>query len=143
MAAALSDFILQCSLDLFDHLGILCIGQLTSAGIHGKGGTPLEFILVFGYQVEMQMAAAIAVGTVVDLIGMECLMDGLCGGGHIGKEEVTLFITDVHQLRHMILVCHDDNKIMQRAVAKYGFQRAGIIHLANGSPRIAYDLLIQ
>ena len=32
--------------------------------------------------------------------------------------------------------------IMQRAIAKQGFQRSGIIHLANGSPRIAYDLLV-
>ena len=46
------------------------------------------------------------------------------------------------RIRHLRIDTHDDNKIMQRAVAKFGFQRAGIIHLANGSPRIAYDLLI-
>ena len=45
------------------------------------------------------------------------------------------------RIRHLRIDTHDDNKIMQRAVAKFGFQRAGIIHLANGSPRIAYDLL--
>lgn len=34
---------------------------------------------------------------------------------------------------------HHDNRIMQKAVAKLGFRRSGIIHLANGSPRIAYE----
>lgn len=47
------------------------------------------------------------------------------------------------RIRHLRIDTHEDNKIMQRAIAKQGFQRSGIIHLANGSPRIAYDLLIQ
>lgn len=44
-------------------------------------------------------------------------------------------------ISHLRIDTHEDNKIMQRAVAKQGFQRCGIILLANGSPRIAYDLL--
>lgn len=46
------------------------------------------------------------------------------------------------KINHIRIDTHHDNKIMQRAVAKQGFQRSGIIHLENGSPRIAYDLLI-
>ncbi|MBQ9263389.1 MAG: N-acetyltransferase [Clostridia bacterium] len=34
---------------------------------------------------------------------------------------------------------HHDNKTMQHVVAKHGFCRCGIIHLANGDPRIAYQ----
>lgn len=34
---------------------------------------------------------------------------------------------------------HEDNKVMQRAVEKQGFRRCGIIHIADGSERIAYD----
>ena len=47
------------------------------------------------------------------------------------------------KINHLRIDTHEDNKIMQRAVAKFGFQRSGIIHLANGSPRIAYDLLLD
>lgn len=47
------------------------------------------------------------------------------------------------RIDHLRIDTHEDNKIMQRAVAKHGFQRSGIIHLANGSPRIAYDLLLK
>ena len=36
---------------------------------------------------------------------------------------------------------HADNHVMQRAVEKQGFRRCGIIHLADGSPRIAYDFM--
>lgn len=46
------------------------------------------------------------------------------------------------QINHLRIDTHQDNKIMQHAVAKQGFRRAGIIHLENGSPRIAYDLLL-
>lgn len=34
---------------------------------------------------------------------------------------------------------HRDNIPMQRSLAKNGFARCGIIHLANGDPRIAYQ----
>ena len=44
------------------------------------------------------------------------------------------------QINHIRIDTHHDNVVMQRAVAKLGFERSGIIHLANGSPRIAYEL---
>ena len=47
------------------------------------------------------------------------------------------------RINHIRIDTHEDNRIMQRAIAKQGFQRSGIIHLENGSPRIAYDLLIE
>lgn len=45
------------------------------------------------------------------------------------------------RINHIRIDTHEDNKIMQGAIAKQGFSRCGIIHLANGSPRIAYALL--
>lgn len=36
---------------------------------------------------------------------------------------------------------HADNKIMQHLLEQNGFSRCGIIHLADGSPRIAYQRL--
>jgi len=47
------------------------------------------------------------------------------------------------KINHIRIDTHHDNKIMQHAVVKQGFQRSGIIYLENGSPRIAYDLLID
>ncbi len=44
------------------------------------------------------------------------------------------------KIDHIRIDTHHDNIVMQRAVAKLGFKRSGIIHLANGSPRIAYEL---
>ena len=34
---------------------------------------------------------------------------------------------------------HHDNRTMQHLVEKYGFTRCGIIHVEDGSPRIAYQ----
>jgi RimJ/RimL family protein N-acetyltransferase len=34
---------------------------------------------------------------------------------------------------------HEDNHIMQHVLEKNGFERCGIIHVANGTPRIAYQ----
>ena len=36
---------------------------------------------------------------------------------------------------------HRDNKPMQAAIEKYGFKKCGIIHVRNGSERIAYDYI--
>ena len=47
------------------------------------------------------------------------------------------------RINHIRIDTHHDNKIMQKAIAKQGFRRSGIIHLENGSPRIAYDLLVE
>lgn len=34
---------------------------------------------------------------------------------------------------------HQDNIPMQHAMEKFGFKRCGIIHIEDGSPRVAYD----
>lgn len=47
------------------------------------------------------------------------------------------------RINHIRIDTHADNKIMQKAIAREGFQRSGIIYLENGSPRIAYDLLMK
>lgn len=36
---------------------------------------------------------------------------------------------------------HEDNKTMQHLLTKYGFVRCGIIHVADGTPRLAYQYL--
>jgi len=37
---------------------------------------------------------------------------------------------------------HRENLVMQHLLQKYGFTRCGIIYLANGDPRIAYQKLV-
>ena len=58
------------------------------------------------------------------------------GSGGILKAAVEFAAGHVDYLR---IDTHEDNSVMQRALAKLGFQRCGIIYLANGDPRIAYD----
>ena len=38
---------------------------------------------------------------------------------------------------------HRDNHIMQHLIEKYGFERCGIIYIADGSPRIAYQKVLK
>lgn len=66
----------------------------------------------------------------------------IAGDGHGGVLAAAVAFGKA-QIKHLRIDTHHDNKIMQHAVAKQGFQRAGIIYLANGSPRIAYDLLVE
>ena len=40
---------------------------------------------------------------------------------------------------HLRIDTHENNQIMQRQILKNGFSRRGIIHLADGTPRIAYE----
>jgi len=40
---------------------------------------------------------------------------------------------------HVRIDTHEDNKVMQHILHKNGFRRCGIIYLANGEPRIAFE----
>lgn len=42
---------------------------------------------------------------------------------------------------HIRIDTHHDNKVMQHVVEKHGFIRRGIIYIADGSPRIAYEYI--
>ena len=42
---------------------------------------------------------------------------------------------------HLRIDTHADNRIMQALVRKHGFRYCGVIHLANGDPRLAYELV--
>jgi RimJ/RimL family protein N-acetyltransferase len=43
------------------------------------------------------------------------------------------------QNSHIRIDTHEDNKVMQHVLHKHGFRRCGIIYLANGEPRIAFE----
>lgn len=45
----------------------------------------------------------------------------------------------LNRYRHLRVDTHADNLPMQRAILRAGFSRRGIIYIADGSPRIAYD----
>ena len=40
---------------------------------------------------------------------------------------------------HLRIDTHRDNRIMQRVIERQGFSYCGVIYLANGDPRLAYD----
>ena len=44
---------------------------------------------------------------------------------------------------HLRIDTHEDNRVMQRQIQKCGFQYCGIIRLANGDPRLAYERLAE
>lgn len=45
------------------------------------------------------------------------------------------------QIGHLRIDTHRDNHVMQHVVEKHGFQRRGIIYIADGTPRIAYEYI--
>ena len=59
------------------------------------------------------------------------------GSGGILKTAVAFCLKMINHIR---IDTHHDNIVMQRAVTKLGFERSGIIYLADGDPRIAYEL---
>ena len=48
-----------------------------------------------------------------------------------------------YQIPHLRIDTHELNLPMQRAVEKNGFQKCGIIYIADGSPRIAYEYVAE
>lgn len=43
------------------------------------------------------------------------------------------------RISHLRIDTHEDNRIMQHLIIKNGFCKCGIIHVRDGSPRIAYE----
>lgn len=46
------------------------------------------------------------------------------------------------QINNIRIDTHDDNKIMQHLLAKYGYQKCGYIYVEDGSRRIAYQKVV-
>ena len=44
-------------------------------------------------------------------------------------------------IRHLRIDTHSDNLIMQHVITKNGFTKCGIIYVADGTPRLAYERL--
>lgn len=61
------------------------------------------------------------------------------GSGGILKAAVAFGKTKTDYLR---IDTHEDNRVMQRALEKLGFRKCGIIYISDGTPRIAYDLVL-
>lgn len=59
------------------------------------------------------------------------------GSKHGIFDEIMAFCTC--KISHLRIDTHKNNKIMQHLIRKKGFQECGIIHVADGSPRIAYE----
>lgn len=64
----------------------------------------------------------------------------IAGDGSGGILRTAVAFAKQH-IGHLRIDTHEDNRVMQGAIQKAGFQRCGIIHIADGSPRIAYDLV--
>ncbi len=43
---------------------------------------------------------------------------------------------------HIRIDTHEDNKVFQYVLAKFDFKKCGVIYLKNGSPRLAYELVV-
>ena len=48
-----------------------------------------------------------------------------------------------NQISHIRIDTHEDNTVMQKALAKQGFQMRGTIYIEDGSPRYAYGRLTE
>ncbi len=64
--------------------------------------------------------------------------DGSCHG--ILKRVVEYASSKISHLR---IDTHMDNKVMQHLIEKCGFKKCGIIYVEDGSPRIAYEMVVE
>ena len=45
------------------------------------------------------------------------------------------------QISHMRVDTHEKNQIMRKQIERFGFSQRGIIYVADGTPRVAYEIL--
>lgn len=63
----------------------------------------------------------------------------LASAGITGGISKTCFDFCLGKSRYLRIDTHADNQPMQAAIVRYGFQPCGVIHVADGSPRLAFD----
>ena len=74
-------------------------------------------------------------------VGNKCEVGGVAGD--VGRPGVASDIINwcLEHCESLRADTHADNKIMQHILEKNGFTKCGIIHVADGTPRIAYQRL--
>lgn len=63
----------------------------------------------------------------------------IASNGQIRGLSRQVFDFCLQQIAYLRIDTHADNKSMQAAILNYGFKECGIIYVADGSPRLAYD----
>lgn len=63
----------------------------------------------------------------------------IAGNGKVKRifDEIITFCES--KINHLRIDTHKDNKIMQHLIEKNGFHKCGIIYVADGTPRLAYE----
>lgn len=46
------------------------------------------------------------------------------------------------KIDHIRIDTHEDNKVFQHILEKHNFKKCGVIYLLDGSPRLAYELIV-
>ncbi len=103
----------------------------TESGLHGVFAFILGEDPTYGVIEDGQWLSGDPYGTIHRIAG-DGSVKGLLGKAVAYAEGV---------ISHLRIDTHENNKVMRRLIPRYGFSRRGIIHLENGSPRIAYEKL--
>ena len=101
------------------------------SGIHGVFYFYIGEDPTYGYIEDGSWSSDTPYGTIHRIAGD--------GSGGILKTAVAWCHNQIHHLR---IDTHHDNHVMQKALAKQGFSKRGIIYISDGTPRIAYDKLV-
>ena len=108
------------------HLFVLCEGDTPRAAFALVPGEDPTYAVIDGAWVSDEPYATI------HRLGS----DGTCHGVF-----ATALAFAAARQPHLRIDTHADNHIMQKLIARAGFRCCGIIHVADGSPRLAYERL--
>jgi len=98
---------LQVGFDLLYETLVFGIREIYLAGVHLERAAVVGAADILRRQVEVQMRQLVAVGTVVDLLGVEGFLHGTGHLGHVGHEGVAVVVAELVQVVHMVLVGHE------------------------------------
>lgn len=68
-----------------------------------------------------------------------CAVHRVASAGKKGGFTKAVFGWAAQQANYLRCDTHADNKPMQNALKSFGFEYCGVIHIADGSPRVAFD----
>ena len=129
----------EVGLDGIDEFLVFGIGEINLTWIHLENSAIIRSIDILWSKVEMQMAEFVAVGSIVDLLGIEGTLHSTGSLSYIGHKVITLLVVEFVEVVDMVVVAYKATSAIGLLLEK---EETGHTKMANLDHEIVQGLIV-
>ena len=129
----------EIGLDGIDEFLVFGIGEIDLTGIHLEDAAIIGTIDILGSEVEMQVAEFVAIGAIVDLLGIEGTLHGTGSLSNIGHKVVALLVVELVEVIDMVVITYKATSAIGLLLEE---EEAGHTKMANLDHEIVQSLSV-